>query len=181
MQKKQPSMYDQTKKMLNTLRNLNESKFTNRTLSEQVDPQTAQSQDPMGSENNEPKQQEKGIIVINDVEVKMLSSDEADMELTDDQKEAISGLIDNFKQQVSQIVEFTPGMTINPNQIRLDGKLTDEDVNFVLIAGEDSGTFINAEMLKLESNVGLMLEKLVKFEETFKSSLEPLIQNRNNN
>jgi hypothetical protein len=181
MQKKQPSMYDQTKKMLNTLRNLNESKFSNRTLSEQVDPQTAQSQDPLGPEDQVSKEHEKGIIVINDVEVKMLSSDEADLELTDEQKEIISALIDNFKQQVSQIVEFQPGMTINPNQIRLDGKLTDEDVNFVLIAGEDSGTFINAEMLKLENNVGQILEKLVKFEETFKSSLEPLIQNRNNN
>jgi hypothetical protein len=162
--------------MLNTLRNLNESKFSYRTLSEQVN-----TQEPIDSENNEPKQQERGFVVINDVEVKMLSSDEADMELTDEQKESISGLIDNFKQQVSQIVDFQPGMTINSNQIRLDGKLTDEDISFVLIAGEDSGTFINAEMLKLENNVGLMLEKLVKFEETFKTSLEPLIQNRNNN
>lgn len=174
-------MYDQTKKMLNTLRNLNESKSSNRTLSEQVDPQTAQSQDPLGPEDQATKEHEKGFIVINDVEVKMLSSDDADLELTDEQKESISGLIDNFKQQVSQIVEFQPGMTINPTQIRLDGKLTDEDVNFVLIAGEDSGTYINAEMLKLENNVGQILEKLVKFEETFKSSLEPLIQNRNNN
>jgi hypothetical protein len=178
MQKKQPSMYDQTKKMLNTLRNLNESKFSSRTLSEQVE---TQSQPPMGDEENTSQQQGKDFVVINDVEVKMLSSDESDLELTDEQKETISGLIDNFKQQVSQIVEFTPGMTINPNQIRLDGKLTDEDVNFVLIAGEDSGTFINAEMLKLENNVGMVLEKLVKFEEIFKSSLEPLIQNRNNN
>ena len=172
-------MYDQTKKMLNTLRNLNESKSSYRTLSEQVGPQTTQ--EPVGSENDEPQQQEKGFVVINDVEVKMLSSDDADMEITDEQKESISGLIDNFKQQVSQIVEFQPGMTITPNQIRLDGKLTDEDINFVLIAGEDSGTFINAEMLKLESNVGLMLEKLVKFEETFKTALEPIIQLRNNN
>lgn len=174
-------MYDQTKKMLNTLRNLNESKFSNRTLSEQVNPETIGSQDTMGMGDQSPKQNESGIIVINDVEVKMLSSDQDDMELTEEQKEAISGLIDNFKQQVSQIVEFNPGMTINSNQIRLDGKLTDEDVNFVIIAGQDSGTFINAEMLKLENNVGMMLEKLVKFEETFKSSLEPLIQNRNNN
>jgi hypothetical protein len=135
----------------------------------------------MGDEENTSQQQGKDFVVVNDVEVKMLSSDESDLELTDEQKEIISGLIDNFKQQVSQIVEFTPGMTINPNQIRLDGKLTDEDVNFVLIAGEDSGTFINAEMLKLENNVGMVLEKLVKFEEIFKSSLEPLIQNRNNN
>ena len=59
--------------------------------------------------------------------------------------------------------------------------MTETEISFTFIAGEDSGTFINAEMLKLESNVGQMLEKLVKFEEIFKSSLEPLIQNRNNN
>jgi hypothetical protein len=111
----------------------------------------------------------------------MLSSDEADMNLTDSQKTAISSLIDNFRQQVSQIVEFTPGMTINENQIRLDGKLTDEDVSFVLIAGEESGVYINADMLKLENNVGVMLEKLAKFEDTFKTSMEPLITQRDNN
>ena len=63
----------------------------------------------------------------------------------------------------------------------MDGKLTDEEINFVLIAGEDAGTYVNAEMLKLENNVGMMLEKLVKFEETFKSTLEPIIQARNHN
>jgi hypothetical protein len=155
MQKKQSSMYDQTKKMLNTLRTLNESKFSNRTLSEQVD---TQSQPPMGDEDNKPQEQGKDFVVINDVEVKLNSTDEADLTLTDEQKEAISSLIDNFKQQVSQITEFEPGMTITQNQIRLDGKLPDEDISFVIIAGEESGTFINAEMLKLESNVGSMLE-----------------------
>ncbi len=178
MQKKQPSMYDQTKKMLNTLRSLNESKSSYRTLSEQVE---TQSQPPMGGEENTPQEQGKDFVIVNDVEVKLNSTDEADLTLTDEQKEAISALIDNFKQQVSQIAEFEPGMSINQNQIRLDGRLPDEDISFVIIAGDESGTFINAEMLKLESNVGLMLEKLVKFEETFKTSMEPLIQNRKNN
>jgi hypothetical protein len=177
MQKKQTSMYDQTKKMLNTLRNLNESKSFNRTLSEEIEPQLDQTQ----TQADAVQGQKDDFIVINDVEVKMLSTDEADMELQDDQKTAISGLIDNFKQQVSQIVEFEPGMTINKSQIRLDGKLTDEDVSFVLIAGEDAGSYINAEMLKLENNVGMMLEKLVKFESTFKTTLDPIIQSRNNN
>jgi hypothetical protein len=111
----------------------------------------------------------------------MLSTDEMDMELKDDQKETISNLIDNFRQQVSQIVDFDPGMTINQKQIRLDGVLTDEDISFVLIAGEESGVYINADMLKLETEVGNALEKLVKFQETFKTSMEPLITQRNNN
>lgn len=178
--------YDFTKRMLNTLRNLNESKSTSsKTLREQSEVTDTNTSTPLpGDDPSLDKADEKkedGISVVNDVDVKMLSSDEADMNLTDSQKTAISSLIDNFRQQVSQIVEFTPGMTINENQIRLDGKLTDEDVSFVLIAGQESGVYINADMLKLENNVGQILEKLAKFEDTFKTSMEPLITQRDNN
>lgn len=166
MQNKQIIGYDDTKKMLNKLRKLNENRTSFDTLTEQEQPTQNQNSD---------------FVVINDVEVKMLSTDEMDMGLMDDQKTAISTLIDNFRQQVSQIVDFEPGMTINQNQIRLDGTLTDEDISFVFIAGEESGVYINADMLKLETETGLMLEKLAKFEEAFKTAMEPLITKRNNN
>ena len=157
--------YDVTKNMLRTIRTLTESVSKRKSINEEgLDGQDLDMHNMDGNVKDD-------ITVINGVDVKLLSSDERDMELQEDQKELISKLIDSFKQQVSQMVDFEPGMTINQNQIRLDGKLTDEDVNFVLIAGEDSGTFINAEMLKLENNVGMVLEKLVKFEEIFKSSI----------
>jgi hypothetical protein len=127
------------------------------------------------------KEQQSDFVIINDVEVKMLSTDSLDMKLSEDQKSSISNLIDNFKQQVNQIVDFEPGMSINENQIRLDGSLPDQDINFVLISGQDSGVYINAEMLKLETEVGNLLEKLVKFQATFETSMNPLIQTRNNN
>ena len=111
----------------------------------------------------------------------MLSSDERDLELKDDQKELISKLIDSFKQQVSQMVDFEPGMTINQNQIRLDGKLSNEKIDFVFIAGEEEGVYINADMLKLEQNMANILTKLAKFEETYKTELEPIITQRNHN
>lgn len=174
MQKKVTG-YDETKKMLNTLRRLNENKTSNSVIKEQEEV-SQQEVDP-----SQTQKQESDFIIINDVEVKMLSTDEMDMELKEDQKETISNLIDNFRQQVSQIVDFDPGMTINQNQIRLDGTLTDEDINFVFIAGEESGVYINADMLKLETETGTALEKLAKFEETFKTSMEPLITQRNNN
>ena len=103
------------------------------------------------------------------------------MKLTDQQKTAISELIDGFKQQVSQIVEFEPGMTLTREQIRLDGYLPDEDINFVFISGKESGVYINADMLKLEQDVATSLEKLAKFEITFKSAMDPIIQERTNN
>ena len=166
------SGYDDTKKMLNTLRKLNENRtFSNNILREEIETQQPQNQEP----------QEKDFTVINDVEVKLLSSDPADMNLLDDQKTAISTLIDNFRQQVDQIAEFKPGMSINSDQVRLDGTLTNEDISFVFIAGKESGVYINADMLKLEQNTATALEKLVKFQSTFETSMEPLLTPRDNN
>jgi hypothetical protein len=161
--------YDQTKKMLNVLRKLNESKTTsNNILTE--------------DENSLPTQNmQDDVTVVNDVDVKLLFTDPNDKKLSDQQKQVLSTVIDNFKQQVEQLVEFNPGFTIQPNQIRLDGNLTQEDISFVFIVGEEDGVYVNAEMLKLEQNTATILEKLAKFGEVFKSSLDDLITQRENN
>jgi thiamine phosphate synthase YjbQ (UPF0047 family) len=175
MQMKMKNQYDVTKNMLRTIRTLTESVSHKKSLFEEEMDQT-------GLDMNQPEGNVKDdVTVINDVDVKLLSTDERDMELKDDQKEIISKLVDSFRQQVSQIVDFEPGFTINQNQVRLDGKLTDEGVNFVFIAGEEAGVYINADMLKLEQNIANTLTKLAKFEETYKTELEPLITQRNNN
>ena len=155
------------------MRRLNESTSSNKILREQVE---------MTQDEPQPEQSMKDdVLVINDVDVKMNSQDEADMKLMDEQKNEISGIIDNFRQQVSQIVDFQPGFSIFPDQIRLDGSLTDEGIKFVFIAGKEGGAYVNADMLKLEQNVANTLEKLAKFNEVFKTAMEPIISQRNNN
>ena len=162
------------KGMLKTIRTITESKASNRTLNEAVG---FQSPEVDKSDEN----LKNDVMVVNDVEIKMNSSDEADLTLQDSEKTAISQLIDNFKQQVSQIADFTPGITIAPDQVRLDGSLTDQDISFVFIAGKESGAYINADMLKLEQDVANELEKLAKFQETFETAMNPLIQERKTN
>lgn len=172
--------YDQTKKMLNTLRKLNESKTTSNKIIREDDQQKNPDLFDKFS-NTETEDSNDDFTVINDVEVKILFTDQDDKKLKDDQKNQISTLIDNFREQVSQIVDFEPGITIDNKQIRLDGVLRDEDIQFVFIAGEESGVYIIADMLKLETETGNILEKLAKFEETFKTAMEPLITQRDNN
>ena len=164
--------YDVTKNMLKTIRTITESKTSKKSINEQTIDQTS---------GRESQQTNNDITVINNVDIKLNSIDKLDLKINDQDKNAISQLIDGFSQQVSQIVEFEPGMTINQDQIRLDGYLPDEDVHFVFIAGKEAGIYINAEMLKLEQNVATVLEKLAKFEEIFKTSMEPLLKERNNN
>ena len=159
--------YDETKRMLNTLRRLNESTGNSKVLKEEEIPQTSNMED--------------NIDVINDVDVKMLSSDEADMKLTDEQKNTLSGLVDSFREQVSQLANLEPGFTINMNQIRLDGSISDIDVNFVLISGDEAGLYLNADMLKIENETLVTIQKLVKFQLTFEDAVNPIIRERNNN
>lgn len=152
--------YDDTKKMLKTLRNLNE-----------------QMQDNVGGED--PTQPQKdGIEVVNDVDVKLLSSDQTDLELSEEHKQIISDVIDGFLSQVSQVAILEPGFTISSSQVRLDGTLSDYDLRFVLIGGEQRGFYLNSEMLEVDDDCFILINKLLKFQMTFKDAVEPIIRDR---
>jgi hypothetical protein len=159
--------------MLNTLRKLNENKITFGNILREDDQETQ----TMGGDTDT----EDDITVINDVDVKIISSDEMDMKMSEEDKNSISGLIDNIKSQVSNLIDFEPGLTITKEQIRLDGSITDQDINFVFIAGEENGIYINADMLKLETDVIDMVTKLQKFEQTFSTTMNEIIRKRKNN
>jgi hypothetical protein len=167
--------YDETKKMLNTLRNLNESKSKQNTLREQSEVNN------QGEEQNTSQNIKNDILVINDVEVKLLSSDSMDMQLTDEQKNSISNTIDGFKQQVTNLVDLTPGLTINTNQIRLDGHVTELDFKFTLVAGEESGLYLISNMTEVNQQLLDLMTKLNKFYQTFIDSMNKLIDERKNN
>jgi hypothetical protein len=163
--------YDEIKTMLNTLRNLNESKhFTKPLINEQ--------KENIDSDTNIDKEQFDNIEIVNDVEVKLLSTDQEDVKLKEADKTSISQIIDLFRQQVSQIADLDPGFTVTENQVRLDGVLTETEINFVLIAGNESGLYINSDMLEIDEETNSMLQKLFKFKTTFVTSMEPLIKDR---
>jgi hypothetical protein len=174
MHKKKINDYDVTRKMLKTIRTLTESPTSYSTLNED---EVVVNNLPSDEAT---KNLQDGIEVVNDVDVKILSSERKDLKLTDEQKQTMSGIIDNFKQQVEQITEFDPGFTVSKEQIRLDGKLVDDDISFVFISGKDDGVYINANMLKLEQNVASILEKLAKFQLSYTEAMNPLIDKRKN-
>jgi len=76
------------------------------------------------------------------------------------------------------LADLNPGFTIDESQIRLDGTIPDLDVNFVMIAGEDGGLYINSDMLSIEDETLVILEKLSKFKPTFITAMEPILRDR---
>jgi|TARA_B100001093_G_C26737341_1_gene975055 hypothetical protein len=156
--------YDNTKRMLNTLRRLNES----------VGSETTK----LINEQEEEKELKDTITVVDGVEVRIIASSEEDLELQNDSKSAISQVIENFKTQVSDLGDLRPGLTIQKDQIRLDGVLPDVDLNFVIVAGTEKGVYLNTSMLKLTYDLIGSIEKLIKFEDVFADGMNDLITQR---
>ena len=170
MQNNKSIGYDQTKKMLNTLRKLNEDTKSKSIIREQ------QEMKPEVTQNIK-----NDIIVINNVDVKLNSSDNLDLKLTEEQKTAISNIIDAFKQQVSDLAEFEPGMSVNRDQIRLDGVISNLDIKFTVVAGKEAGPYINCDMTEITEELVQLLTKFQKFYLIYTDAMNNLINERKNN
>jgi hypothetical protein len=167
--------YDQIKGMLNTMRTLKESRSNIRTnlLLEQESRNIDNDVDIKSTE-----EKFDNIEIVNKVEIKIMSGDKNEVKLQEDEKKSMSDMIDALRAQVYQLVDLNPGFTIDVNQIRLDGSIEDLDLNFVYIVGDDSGLYINSEMLQVEDETIKMLEKLFDFVETFNLTIEPILSRR---
>jgi hypothetical protein len=158
MSNKQNLGYDGIKKMLNTMRSLNENTTSKATLKEE-------------------EEKVNNLVLSNNVEIKLHSSNQEDLEITDEEKNALNQLIENFKTQVSELASFEEGFNVYANSVRLDGSIG-EDLGFVFIAGEDRGLYINTEMLKMDNEMSSVFDKLNKFQHTFEDVVNEMINNR---
>jgi hypothetical protein len=157
--------YDNTKKMLNTLRRLNES----------TDPVLDKN---LINEQEAEKELKDTVTVVDGVEVRLIASTDEDLELQNESKSAISQVIENFKTQVSDLGDLRPGFTVQSDQIRLDGSLPDVELNFVIVAGKEKGVYLNTSMLKVTYDLIGSIDKLIKFEDVFADSMNDLISQR---
>ena len=164
MSNKQKWGYDQDKKMLSKIRSLNESYVLNkRKLTEEDESQT-------DIDN-------KSFTAVDDGIGVEVNSDGEKVELSNEQRNELSQLIQNFKDQVSDMVTFPVGFNIKDNEIRLDGELSEKDISFVLIRNNETpGVFINCQMTKIDSEVMELLEKLEKFEHAFMDAASKLLE-----
>ena len=129
----------------------------------------------------EEESQEMFNLVLNDnVEVKIHSTDQEDLSLSDEEKNSLNQLIQNFKSQVSELASFDEGFNIYVDNVRLDGSI-EEDLGFVFIAGNNGGLYINANMLKIEQDTVEIISKLEKFKHSFDDVVIEIMNNRKNN
>jgi hypothetical protein len=85
--------------------------------------------------------------------------------------------MDEFVEEVSDLVDFET-LNVYKNSVEWSGKLIDEDLEFIFTIGEDSGIYINGEMIKVDSEFLSMINKLQQFYQKFKSKWGKVLANR---
>lgn len=111
-----------------------------------------------------------GILVIH-------SKNTTDLQLTTDDKSAFQESMDEFKQDVTEIVDFNK-LNLYPTNVEWSGKITELDLDFFFSIGETNGVYINGTMTKLDDEFNEISLKLKTYYEKFKSKWSKIVSSR---
>ena len=103
--------------------------------------------------------------------------DRSDLDITTDDKIAFQETMDEFVEEVSDLVDFDV-LNVYPNNVEWSGKVIDEDLEFIFTIGEDSGIYINGQMVKVDQDFLTMINKLQQFYQKFKSKWGKVLASR---
>lgn len=182
------NQYDEIKKLLDSSRNmlqkdnLNESKETLIRLGllnemdikpdnlaidteEEIDDQTESQEDKQKS-----YRVSGGIITLH-------GKDKQDLELSTDDKIAFQETMDDFVNDVSDLSDFGT-LNLYPQNVDWSGRVIDFDLEFYFSIGEKNGVYVNGDMIKLDSDLVDLINKLTSFYDKFKSKWAKVLSQR---
>ena len=85
--------------------------------------------------------------------------------------------MDEFVEDVSDLVDFNQ-LNVYTNSVEWSGKIIDEDIEFILTIGEESGIYVNGTSIKVDDEFLSMVNKLQQFYEKFKSKWSKILASR---
>jgi len=103
--------------------------------------------------------------------------DRNDLDITTDEKIAFQETMDEFVEEVSDLVDFNT-LNVYPNNVDWSGTIIDQDIEFTFTIGENSGIYINGDMIKVDEEFLDMINKLQQFYQKFKSKWGKVLASR---
>jgi hypothetical protein len=100
-----------------------------------------------------------------------------DLELTTDDKTAFQETMDEFVNEVSDLVDFEP-LNVYKTDVEWGGKIIDFDIQYYFTLGENNGIYIDGTMIKVDENFLNMLNKLETYYEKFKAKWAKVLASR---
>lgn len=111
-----------------------------------------------------------GIIVLH-------GKKQSDLEITTDEKIAFQETMEEFVNEVAELVDFNK-LNVYPQNVEWSGKILDLDLQFFFSIGEENGIYIDGNMIKTDEKFLEVLEKLKTFYDKFKSKWAKIIAAR---
>lgn len=103
--------------------------------------------------------------------------DKHDLDLTGDEKLAFQETMDEFVEEVSDLVDFNP-LNVYPNNVEWSGKIIDFDIEFFFSIGEKNGVYLNGTMMKIDEEFAELTDKLKVYYGKFKSKWAKIVASR---
>jgi hypothetical protein len=100
-----------------------------------------------------------------------------DVTLTDEEKNSYQETMDDFVEQVSDLVDYN-SLNIYENNVEWSGQLVKFDVEFFYTVGERNGVYINGEMIKVDSEFLEMLNNLKDYYQIFSAKWAGVLADR---
>jgi Asp-tRNA(Asn)/Glu-tRNA(Gln) amidotransferase C subunit len=100
-----------------------------------------------------------------------------DLELTTDEKMAFQETMDEFVNEVSDLVDFET-LNVYKTDVEWGGKIIDFDIEFYFTIGENNGIYINGTMIKIDEDFTEMITKLQTYYEKFKTKWAKVMASR---
>jgi hypothetical protein len=129
-------------------------------------------------ENEEnPKEDKQQSFRISGGIITLHGRDRTDLDLTTDEKVAFQETMDEFVEEVSDLVDFDR-LNVYESNVDWSGKIIDFDLNFYFSIGENNGVYLNGEMIKVDENFTSLVSKIQVYYEKFKSKWAKILASR---
>lgn len=158
---------DQMRKMLKTIRVIKEQN--------DLQYQSSIGQDPAANQMNGDEQHKD--YDIDGEKIVLSSTGGLTLELTDDVRNIFTTSIDEFKQQVSDLVDFN-SLHVSDNSVQWSGRLTKFDLEFFYVVGENNGIFLKGDKIKVDEELTTLLNQLTQFYNNFAQKWSPVLTSR---
>ena len=102
---------------------------------------------------------------------------QSELNLTGDEQNTYQETMDDFIEQVSDLVDYRP-LQLYKNNVEWGGRLIKEDLDFFFSLGESNGVFISGNMVRVDNDFVETIEKLRSFYDIFSSKWANVLASR---
>jgi hypothetical protein len=103
--------------------------------------------------------------------------DKADLQLTYDEKTAFQETMDEFRQDVSELVDFNK-LNLYEDNVEWSGSIPEMELEFFFSVNETDGLYLKGDMVKVDEDYVEMIGKLKSFYGKFKERWSRIIASR---